>query len=595
MAKTRERMNIVIVGHVDHGKSTLVGRLMADTGSLPKGKLEQVKGSCKRNSKVFEYAFLLDALKDEQSQGITIDSARCFFKTKKRDYIIIDTPGHIEFLKNMVSGASRAEAALLVIDANEGIKENSKRHAYMLSMLGIGQVIVCANKMDLVGYKKPAFAEIVKEYSKFLSRIGIKPACFIPLSAGKGENIINRSKMMPWHKGKTILEAIESLKKAALPEKDIFRMPVQDIYKFTNFGDNRRLIAGRVESGTIKIGDAVRFYPSGKASRIKTIETFNGPKKTEVSAGHSTAFTLKEQVYIKPGEIMCGRSESPGSGSKFRANVFWMGKKPLVPGKEYKLKLATSKAFAKIQAFEKVIDASTLEASTTKQQADRHDVAECVIETSKPIAFDEISRCQATGRFVLVDNYEIAGGGIVTEALNDKGPDINERVDLREVKWVRSEIPQSARATKFKHKPNLILITGKRGVNKIDIAKHLESMLFEKGYAVYYLGIRSLIYGVDSDIKSAEPFRDEHIRRLAEVAHILLDAGLTVITTASDLHEDDIDKIRIILSDQKIFTIIVGENYFTEDAADVVVDSEPSVAKTAKYISDLYARGKRIQ
>lgn len=202
----KEDMNIVIVGHVDHGKSTLMGRLLADTGSLPEGKLEQVKETCRRNSKPFEYAFLLDALKDEQSQGITIDTARCFFKTEKRDYIILDAPGHIEFLKNMITGASRAEAALLMIDAKEGVQENSRRHAYMLSMLGIRQIAVVINKMDLVDYDEGVFERVKAEYLEFLKQINVTPKVVVPASSFMGENIIQQSDKMPWYDGMCILE-----------------------------------------------------------------------------------------------------------------------------------------------------------------------------------------------------------------------------------------------------------------------------------------------------------------------------------------------------------------------------------------------------
>jgi len=202
-------MNIVIAGHVDHGKSTVTGRLLADTNSLPQGKLEEVKERCARNAKVFEYAFLIDALKDEQSQGITIDTARVFFKTKKRDYIILDAPGHIEFLKNMVTGASRAEAALLIIDAQEGIKENSRRHGYILSMLGIKQLSVVVNKMDLVSYNENIFERIVKDYSHFLSDININPLCFIPVSGIKGTNISKNNKDLAWYKGGTLVDVLD--------------------------------------------------------------------------------------------------------------------------------------------------------------------------------------------------------------------------------------------------------------------------------------------------------------------------------------------------------------------------------------------------
>src|SRR3990167_6125555 len=204
MNQNREQMNVVIVGHVDHGKSTLVGRLLVDTGSLPKGKLEAVKAACERNAKPFEYAFLLDALKDEQSQGITIDTARSFFKSKKRDYIIIDAPGHIEFLKNMITGAARAEAALLVIDAKEGIRENSKRHGYMMSFLGIKNVTVCVNKMDLVNYSEEVFNSIKNTYMEFLKEIHLKPKNFIPIAAREGNNMVALSSRMPWYKDSSV-------------------------------------------------------------------------------------------------------------------------------------------------------------------------------------------------------------------------------------------------------------------------------------------------------------------------------------------------------------------------------------------------------
>lgn len=301
----KQDMNIVIVGHVDHGKSTVIGRLLADTNSLPKGKLRQVKETCRRNSKPFEYAFLLDALKDEQAQGITIDTARCFFQTELRNYIIIDAPGHIEFLKNMITGASRAEAALLVIDANEGVQENSRRHGYMLSLLGINQVCVLVNKMDLMGYSEKPFRRIERQYRRFLKKIDVEPICFIPISAMEGENIANHSTKMPWYNGMNVLQVLDSFENEKLPEDKPFRMPVQDVYKFTKGGDNRRIIAGTIETGKISVGDEVIFYPSGKRTRIKSIEAFNKEPQNTIGAGWACGFTVTEQIYVKRGEIMC--------------------------------------------------------------------------------------------------------------------------------------------------------------------------------------------------------------------------------------------------------------------------------------------------
>src|SRR4051812_3459270 len=297
-----ERMDIVIVGHVDHGKSTVIGRLLADTGSLPEGKLESIRAFCERNSRPFEYAFLLDALKDEQAQGITIDTARTFFKSAKRDYVIIDAPGHIEFLKNMVTGAARAEAAVLVIDAKEGIQENSKRHGYLLSMLGIRQVVVAVNKMDLVDYSRQAFEDIRDEYMAFLARIGATPRFFVPIAAFAGENMVKASEKMPWYKGPDLLSAVDALEKAPSKVDQPFRMPVEDVYKFTAQGDDRRIVAGRVESGTLRVGDEVVFLPSGKKSRVQSVEGFNTAPQKEVQAGTSTGLTLSTQVYVGRGE-----------------------------------------------------------------------------------------------------------------------------------------------------------------------------------------------------------------------------------------------------------------------------------------------------
>ena len=584
----RERLTVVIVGHVDHGKSTVLGRLLSDTDSVAKGKLEEIKESCKRNSRTFEYAFLLDALKDERSQGITIDIARRSFKGENRDYLFIDAPGHIDFLKNMVSGASRAEAAVLVIDAHEGIKENSKRHGYLLSMLGINEVIVCINKMDLVKYSEAAFKEIKDSYTKFLSNINVLPKTFIPLAAREGENVAARSSNMPWYKGPTLLESLGTLRKAGSKDGAPFRMPVQDIYKFTKEGDDRRLIAGKVESGSISVLDEVVFLPSEKRSAVKTIEMFNSPLKKEIGAGYSTSFTLSKEVYVEPGEIMCRAKEASrlNVSTLLKVNIFWMGKSPLSLSKEYKLKLGTAKVFAKVKEIHRVLDASNLEASEGKTQVDKWEVAECVIETEKPIAFDLITDLEATGRFVLVDDHEIAGGGIVTGTVSNGHNDLKQMVNAREVKWVRSELSPKERLNKYEHKPRLILITGKRSEDKLKIAKTLEVMLSEGGFPAYYIGIRNVIYGVDADIQSSERYRDEHLRRFSEVLHILLDAGLTVISTASDLNERDIESIKTILRGQEITTVIVGENYFVENIADINIGSGQPNHDAA---SDIYA------
>ncbi|MHB8336579.1 MAG: sulfate adenylyltransferase subunit 1 [Ignavibacteriaceae bacterium] len=417
----KERMNIVIVGHVDHGKSTLVGRLLVDTNSLPNGKLEQVKRKCEANSKPFEYAFLLDALIDEQAQGITIDTARIFFKTQKREYIIIDAPGHIEFLKNMISGAARAEAAILLIDAGEGIADNSKRHAYMLSMLGIKQIVVAVNKMDIVNYDEEVFTNIKNEYILFLEEIGIKPIAFVPISARNGINITEISDVISWYNGKTIVEFIDSFTKEKDEHHNNFRMFVQGVYKFTANNDDRRIIAGTIISGSINAGDEIVFLPSGKRARVKSIEAFNKPFQSKAYNGEAIGITLTTQVYVKPSELICRADETPPyTSDRFRANIFWMGKKALDEGKKYKLKIGTNTTEFCIESIENVLDASILENITDRNKIHRHEVAQCILKTKYPISFDLITSIITTSRFVIVDEYDIAGGGIITEVIENE-------------------------------------------------------------------------------------------------------------------------------------------------------------------------------
>lgn len=563
----REDMNIVIVGHVDHGKSTVIGRLLADTDSLPQGKLEAVREFCRRNSKPFEYAFLLDAMKDEQAQGITIDSARVFFKSAKRHYIIIDAPGHIEFMKNMVTGASRAEAALLVIDATEGIQENSKRHGFMLSMLGVKQITVLINKMDLVGYEKSVFDLLSKQYRAFLETVGIEPAAFIPVSGREGDHIVGPSEKMPWYRGPSVLEALDQFQAEPLPVDQPFRMSVQGVYRFTQGGDQRRIVAGTITSGRLRVGDTVVFYPSGKRSRVKTIEAFNvDPLPTEAIAGSATGFTLDEQIYIRRGEIAVKADEErPRVTTRMRVNLFWLGQEPMIMGKRYLLKLGTAKVGVEIEEIRTVLDSATLSKDDNKKHIDRNDVAECILRMDSAVALDEVDRLAHGSRFVIVDEYEISGGGIVEEALEDSQSWVRQKVLVRNERWVTGQISAEERAKKYGHRPALVLITGQEDVGKKPIARALEKHLFEEGRLVYFLGIGNVLYGVDADIKGALPIRpDEHIRRLGEVAHVMLDAGMILIVTAIELAQSDVDLIRTAIGPERLEVIWVGPEVTTD-------------------------------
>jgi bifunctional enzyme CysN/CysC len=571
-AEQKQQMNIVIGGHVDHGKSTIIGRLMADTHSLPEGKLEQIKALCERTAKPFEYAFLLDALKDEQAQGITIDSARVFFKTARRDYIIIDAPGHIEFLKNMVTGASRAEAALLVIDAKEGVQENSRRHGYMMSMLGIKQIAVLVNKMDLVNFDKGVFEQIVQEYTAFLTNVNIKPAAFIPVAGRDGENIASQSPAMPWYTGHTVLAMLDAFQKEVAPVAAPFRMPVQDIYKFTKQGDDRRIVAGTIDTGTVSVGDEVVFYPSGKKSRVKSIEGFNRAVQTRAEAGQAAGFTLQEQIYVARGEMATLATQlRPKVTTRLKVNLFWLGKNALVTKKDYILKLGTTRVPMRLEEVHRVIDASDLKVMESKQRIDRNDVAECTIKLNRAIAFDLADEIAATSRFVVIDDYEIRGGGIIREALPDRLTGVRDKVLLRNYKWESSIIPPERRAEKLNQRSVLLLITGEQENDRKSLAKGLESRLFEDGKMVYYLGIGNVLYGVDADIERKESNRQEHMRRLAEVANLMLDAGIILIVTAAELTQEDLELIKTTVEPDRIETIWVGDQVTTDITCDLVM------------------------
>src|SRR6266404_1419702 len=276
-----EQLKIVIVGHVDHGKSTFVGRLFHDTGSLPEGKLEQLRQIAERRGVPFEWANLMDALQSERDQNITIDTAQIWFQTSKRQYVIIDAPGHKEFLKNMITGAANAEAALLLIDAHEGVQENSRRHGYLLNLLGIRQIAVLVNKMDLENYDQAKFHQIESEYRVWLKTVGVQPATFIPIAAKHGDNIASRSVQMPWWQGPTVLEILDEFKVSELPKDQPLRLPIQDIYRF----DDRRILAGRLEAGSMKVGDKLIFSPSNKTSTVRSIERWSAPPCESASAG----------------------------------------------------------------------------------------------------------------------------------------------------------------------------------------------------------------------------------------------------------------------------------------------------------------------
>jgi len=418
MENTREVLRIVAVGHVDHGKSTVIGRLLYDTKSLPEGAIDKVKRIAKETGKPFEYAYLLDAFEEEQKQGITIDTTSLQFHTDKRDYVIIDAPGHVEFLKNMITGAASAEAALLIIDAKEGIQEQSKRHGYILSLLGIKQVCVVVNKMDLIDYNQGKFNAIKNEMNAFLKNLNVHPMSYIPISAFYGENLTTKSEKLSWYKGETVLEALDLFTQEEGLEAKPLRFPIQDVYKF----DNRRIIAGRIEAGSLNVGDEILISPSNRTTKVKSIEAFvEKDRLGTVSAGMSVGITFEDEFFNKRGEVISHKKNAPIVADLFKTNIFWMGKNSFVKGKKYKIKLVTQEVECEVIAFNKVIDASTLGTYVNALEAKTNDVAEVTIRTKEKICFDKFADNQNTGRFVIVDGYDVCGGGIISGLVDSEG------------------------------------------------------------------------------------------------------------------------------------------------------------------------------
>jgi bifunctional enzyme CysN/CysC len=554
--ESSEQLKIVIVGHVDHGKSTFVGRLFHETGSLPEGKLEQLQTIAERRGVPFEWANLMDALQSERDQNITIDTAQIWFQTRKRQYVIIDAPGHKEFLKNMVTGAANAEAALLLIDAHEGVQENSRRHGYLLNLLGIRQIAVLVNKMDLVGYSEDRFRQIEEEYRAYLLQIGVEPKVFVPIAARHGDVIAAPSPNLSWWHGPTVLDVLDAFQVTDRPVHQALRFPVQDVYRF----DERRILAGRVESGTLRVGDRLMFAPGGKSSVVKTIERWNAPSRDDAHAGESIGITLTEQIFVERGAVAAHESQPPCELSRFSARLFWLGKQPFTKGRPYKLKLATQEVECDIESIERVIDASTLATVDRNSPATfvgRHEVAELTLRARRPVAFDPHAEIIPTGRFVIVDGYDVAGGGIVAAGDYPRrtagGGQRSENLF-----WSHGKVTHAHRARRNGHPGCVVWLTGLSGSGKSSLASELERELFNIGRQAYVLDGDNIRHGLCSDLGFSPQDRRENIRRVGEMAKLFADAGVICITAFISPYRADRDLVRQMLPKGRFVEVFVN-------------------------------------
>src|SRR5437588_4530083 len=526
---TRPQVRIVIVGHVDHGKSTLVGRLLHETGSLPEGKLEMLRDVSARRGMPFEWSFLLDALQTERDQGITIDTTQIRFRTRSRDVVLIDAPGHAEFLRNMITGASQADGALLIIDALEGVRDQTRRHGYLLHLLGVKQVAVVVNKMDRVDFSGARFAAISQEISAHLSALGVTPSAVIPISARDGDGVAERTPRIAWYHGATVVEALDALEPARPLEQLALRLPVQAIYKF----DDRRILAGRIESGHLAAGDQRVVMPAGKVAKIKSVEGWPvTPINGSQTAGRSVGITLDRELFVERGDVIVHVGTSPRDTRRIRARIFWLHDKPLTTGASILVRLGTRETRATVVAIEKAVDPGELSSVENKSIARNH-VGEIDISLAQPLAADPYTDNPRTGRLVIEVNGRIAGGGLVLSV------DAGQRAIPVDSVRLESALRPDERSARDRHNGPVLWLTGLPGAGNATLARALERRLFGNGGSPILLDGDTLRAGLNSDLGFSAADRTENIRRLAEVATHLARNGHIAIVAAVSPSSDD--------------------------------------------------------
>ena len=515
---TTAPLKLVLAGHVDHGKSTVIGRLLHEAGALPEGKLDELKSVSERRGVPLEWSFALDSLQAERDQAVTIDTTRLALKLDGRDFVIIDAPGHREFLANMVSGASGADAAVLVLDAAEGLQEQTRRHAQLLRLIGLEQLAVAVNKLDMVDFSEARFRVLEREIRDFLAGLGLTPRTVLPLSARHGDNLARASERLRWFRGPTLIEALLGFTPAAPVDAAPLRLPLQDVYR----QDDRRILVGRIEAGRLKRGDTLLFSPSNKRAQVRSLEAWPGAAPTEAGSGRSVGLTLDRPLFLERGEVASHVEDSPLLARSFGAAVFWLGAEPLAAGRELRLRIGTAEVPATVERIERVIDSDSL-ASLSAKAVERDQVAEVVLHSPALLPLDE------GATIVLRDRGATLGGGrIRLTGVADLRPQSGSRDG--NLTPVEHKVTPTARAARFGHKGGVLWLTGLSGAGKSTLAMAVEQHLFRRGYAVYVLDGDNVRSGLNANLGFAPEDRIENIRRVGEVAALFANAGLLCIT-----------------------------------------------------------------
>jgi len=534
---------VVVVGHVDHGKSTLLGRLLIDSDRVEADRLQRIQSICSDKGVPFEPAFLLDAFEEEQSQGVSIDSTRFNFEHDGRRLLFIDAPGHLEFIKNMTGAAASAELAILVVDAVEGIRQQTVRHLQILSMLGIAKVIVVVNKIDKVAYSADAFTELSSALGETLKSQHLACVDVVPISALFGENLLHASSNMPWYSGKTLIETVisHSFQSKSVAVSGNFRMLLQDVYRF----DDKRYFAGRIVSGTLTPGKFVYFSPSGKASQVESIITHPDGNRSLVVAGDSVALLLSEQIFVERGEIISMPDQAPEIDDQFTATLVWLSPEPMQYGSEYVLKIGTAESSCQILALD---SEPQPEALTTAGE-----IVHVLIKASNVVAFDRTYA--GINKFVLCSSFDTIAAGVISDrpmpSLRRAGHSTNVRAERGYVEREKREMAQ-------KHKGAVLWLTGLSGSGKSTIAKSVEAKLFASGCNAVTVDADNLRMGLCSDLGFSQEDRAENVRRISEVAKLLLDSGTIVLVACLSPYSRDRELARSIIGGADFYEVFIS-------------------------------------
>jgi bifunctional enzyme CysN/CysC len=513
-------LRFITCGSVDDGKSTLIGRLLYDSKMIFEDQLAALEADSKRigtQGENIDFALLVDGLAAEREQGITIDVAYRFFSTDKRKFIVADTPGHEQYTRNMVTGASTADLAVILIDARRGVLTQTKRHSFLVSLLGIKQVVLAINKMDLVNYSKDVFDRILGDYTGFASQLDIDRIVPIPMSALAGDNITDASGNMSWYRGPTLMHHLETVELAQRAASAPFRLPVQWVNR-PNL--DFRGFAGRITAGTVHPGDAIKIMPSARQTRVARV-LLDGDLPA-ATAGQSVTITFADEVDCSRGDLICGADDPAEVSDQFETTIIWMHAQPMLPGRPYLLKLGTKTVAASVTGLKHKVNVNTLEL-VPGRSLDLNEIGVCNISLDQPVPFDPYVQNRDTGGFILIDRIsnETIGAGLIHFALRR----------AQNIHWQALDLTHAARAGQKGQKAAVLWFTGLSGAGKSTIANLVEKRLYALGRHSYLLDGDNVRHGLNRDLGFTDTDRVENIRRVAEVAKLMADAGLIVLVS----------------------------------------------------------------